>query len=579
MSDIAALVSDHLDIWTAATERKSSAGRGGGKRVSLYGIERLRALILDLAVRGRLVPQDEHDGTGSALLEAIEAERKRQFSSGETKRLSSPDPLNDAPFPIPESWAWTQIGIVTNYGETEKADPGSVDDDTWVLELEDVEKGTSRLIERVTHSTRKFQSQKNRFRVGDVIYGKLRPYLDKVLIADTPGVCTTEMVPMRAYHGVEAAYLRLFLKSPFFISFADGSTHGMNLPRLGTDKARAAPFSLPPLAEQRRIVAKVDELMALCDALEGESAAALAAHQTLVETLLATLVNSAHPADLAANWSRLEAHFDTLFTTEASIDALKQTILELAVRGRLVSQNAADEPASELLRKIIASNSKRVATGQSKKMRSESAVRSGPAPFGLPPSWVWTSLDRLAFKLTDGAHHTPTYTDEGVPFLSVKDMSSGTLDFSDTRFISAEQHSELYQRCDPEKGDLLITKVGTTGIPVIVDTEKPFSLFVSVALVKAPWDLVSVEFLRLLVDSPFVRKQSAEGTQGIGNKNLVLRTIGAFQIPLPPLAEQKRIVTKVDALIALCDDLKARTADAGQTQMRLADAIVERAAA
>jgi type I restriction enzyme S subunit len=111
-------------------------------------------------------------------------------------------------------------------------------------------------------------------------------------------------------------------------------------------------------------------------------------------------------------------------------------------------------------------------------------------------------------------------------------MSAGTLDFSDTRFISEEQHPELYKRCNPEKGDLLITKVGTTGVPVIVDTEQPFSFFVSVALVKAPWDLLSVEFLRLLVDSPLVRKQSADGTQGIGNNNLVLRTIGAFRIPL-----------------------------------------------
>ena len=212
-------------------------------------------------------------------------------------------------------------------------------------------------------------------------------------------------------------------------------------------------------------------------------------------------------------------------------------------------------------------------------MRSNTPATVGQFPFDIPDGWLWTTLDQLAFKITDGAHHTPTYTDTGVPFLSVKDMSAGELDFGDTRFISDDQHADLFKRCDPEFGDLLITKVGTTGVPVIVDTDRPFSLFVSVALVKAPWDLLSVQFLRLLVDSPFVRAQSAEGTQGIGNKNLVLRTIGAFRMPLPPLGEQQRIVAKVDALMALCDALKARLADAAQTQRYLADALTERAAA
>jgi type I restriction enzyme S subunit len=341
----------------------------------------------------------------------------------------------------------------------------------------------------------------------------------------------------------------------------------------------SSPVPLPPVGEQQRIVAKVDELMALCDALEGESAAAMAAHQALVEALLATLTASTDAADLAINWARLEAHFDTLFTTEASIDALKQTVLDLAIRGKLVPQDADEESATELLKRIAKSNAKRLADGQSKKMRS--LGNNGPAnpPFMLPKNWAWADLAQIAYKLTDGAHHTPSYQDSGVPFLSVKDMSSGELDFSDTRFISEEEHEDLYKRCNPEKGDLLITKVGTTGVPVIVDTDRPFSLFVSVALVKAPWDMISVEYLRLLVDSPFVRKQSAEGTQGIGNKNLVLRTIAAFYIPLPPLAEQLRIVAKVDDLMAQCNALKAGVSSAAETQRHLANSIVERAAA
>lgn len=575
MSEIAALVSDHLDIWTAATERKNGAGRGRGKGVSLYGIERLRALILDLAVRGRLVPQDAHDGTGAALLEAIEAERKRQFSSGETKRLTSPDPLKDTPFPIPESWAWTQIGIVTNYGETEKADPGSVDDDTWVLELEDVEKGTSRLIERVTHSTRKFQSQKNRFRVGDVIYGKLRPYLDKVLIADTPGVCTTEMVPMRSYHGVEAAYLRLFLKSPVFISFADGSTHGMNLPRLGTDKARAAPFSLPPLAEQGRIVAKVDELMALCDALEGQSAAALAAHQTLVEALLATLANSADVAALAANWTRLEVHFDSLFTTEASVDALKQTVLELAVRGQLVRRDDNDSPAADLIASWQGAKQEKLEQGGDRRVKPAEAPTKPPFP--LPMHWAIQSFENV-FLFIDYRGNTPPKTDDGIPLITAKNIRMGYLDREPREFVSPATYKSWMTRGFPKIGDLFFTTEAPLGNICLNDIEEPFAI-AQRAICLQPYGEANTRFLAIAIMSRSMQRVIDEAATGMTARGIKAGKLKTIALPIPPAAEQERIAAKVDELLALCEDLKALIADAGQTEMRLADAIAERAAA
>ena len=165
-------------------------------------------------------------------------------------------------------WLWTRLGDVTNYGISDKAEPGAVDEDTWVLELEDVEKETSKLLQKVRFADRQFRSSKNRFCEGDVIYGKLRPYLDKVIIADEDGVCTTEMIPLRGYANITPQYLRLVMKSPYFIWYANESTHGMNLPRMGTDKARLALFPMVSETEQHRIVAKVDELMAICDALQ-----------------------------------------------------------------------------------------------------------------------------------------------------------------------------------------------------------------------------------------------------------------------------------------------------------------------
>lgn len=584
MSDITALVADNLEIWTGAIERKSGAGRGGGKRINLYGIERLRALILDLAVLGKLVPQDHADEPATKALERLAKARAAEIKAGLARKPKSIATLPAHLRSLPSGWVWTQLGTIA---EISPSNVAGDDAEASFVPMAMVSTSISGEHEAEIRRWGEIKKGFTHFADGDLGLAKITPCFENGKAAifqnlrNGIGAGTTELHIARPWSDdVNRRYILLTMKTGSFLANGEKQMTGTaGQKRVTRAYFEATPLPFPPLAEQRRIVAKVDELMGLCDALERESADALAAHQTLVETVLAALVNSADAADLAVNWARLETHFDSLFTTETSIDALKQTILDLAVRGKLVEQIAADGAASDLLKKIMASNAKRVAAGGAKKMRSQSETSSGMSPFDVPPSWVWTSLDRIAYKLTDGAHHTPTYTAEGVPFLSVKDMSSGKLDFSDTRFISEEQHAELYRRCDPEAGDLLITKVGTTGVPVIVDTDEPFSLFVSVALIKAPWELISVEYLRLLVDSPFVRKQSADGTQGIGNKNLVLRTIGAFQIPLPPRAEQHRIVAKADELMALCDALKARLANAAETRRNLADAIVERAAA
>ena len=145
-------------------------------------------------------------------------------------------------------------------------------------------------------------------------------------------------------------------------------------------------------------------------------------------------------------------------------------------------------------------------------------------------------------KLTDGTHSTPRYTDSGVPFISVKDVSSGVLSFDSAKHISENEHRELYKRCDPKRGDILLTKVGTTGIPVIVDTDEEFSLFVSVAQLRFSHSLLDKNYLLLLIQSPLVQQQCTEHTRGVGNKNWVMRDIANTLVAIPPLAEQKRIV-------------------------------------
>ena len=179
-------------------------------------------------------------------------------------------------------------------------------------------------------------------------------------------------------------------------------------------------------------------------------------------------------------------------------------------------------------------------------------------PFDIPESWCWCRLGEIVNKLTDGTHRTPKYVEKGIPFLSVKNLSSGKMDFDNTKFITPEEHKELYARCNPEKGDMLLTKVGTTGIPVINDSDIEFSLFVSVALIKFNHDFLDAKFFLYLLQSPLVQEQAKENTRGVGNKNWVMDAIANTILVLPPLAEQKRIVRALEAILPVIDEYRKK---------------------
>ncbi len=232
---------------------------------------------------------------------------------------------------------------------------------------------------------------------------------------------------------------------------------------------------------------------------------------------------------------------------------LKNSILQLAIQGKLVEQREEEGTAEELFIKIQEEKQKLIAEKKIKKEKPLPEITEDEKPFDIPESWKWCRLGSILYKLTDGAHSTPKYIASGVPFLSVKDISSGKLNFLNCKYISEQEHKELYARCNPEFGDLLLTKVGTTGIPVIVDTNEQFSLFVSVALLKFNQNLIYNKFLQILINSPLVQIQAAENTRGVGNKNWVMRDIASTIIVLPPLDEQKRIVVKIEELMPYID--------------------------
>ena len=251
-------------------------------------------------------------------------------------------------------------------------------------------------------------------------------------------------------------------------------------------------------------------------------------------------------------------------------EQLKASILQRAMEGKLVPQNPNDEPASELLKRIKAEKEKLISEGKIKRDKKETEIFRGDdgkhyekfadgsvqeigVPYDIPVTWKWVRLENITRLINDGTHSTPHYTETGIPFLSVRDISSGTLDFSNTKYISVEEHAILSKRTKPEMNDILLSKVGTTGIPVKVDTDKEFSIFVSLALLKFT-SSINVDFMVHLIKSPVIFKQSKLGTRGVGNKNLVLQTIKNFLFPLPPLSEQQRIVEAIESALEKVDE-------------------------
>ncbi len=170
--------------------------------------------------------------------------------------------------------------------------------------------------------------------------------------------------------------------------------------------------------------------------------------------------------------------------------------------------------------------------------------------------WEEKKLSEICNLITDGTHSTPKYTEKGVPFLSVKNLTNGFIDFSETRFISEEEHKFLTKRCKPEQEDILYTKIGTTGIAQVIDTDKEFSIFVSVALLKVKRDIIYNYYLRHALNAPKAREQARKRTRGTANKNLVITDIKEITVPVPPISEQQQIVSKLDALSAKCKELE-----------------------
>jgi type I restriction enzyme S subunit len=548
------------------------------------GVARLRELILTLAVQGKLVPQDPSDEPANELLKKIRAEKDRLMAEGKIKRDKPLAEIAEGvtPFALPAAWEWVKFGDValissgiTLGRKTPIASPTLLpylrvaNVQRWHLNLTSMKEV---VIDR---------SELERFQLcdGDLLITEGGDW-DKV---GRTTVWRNELPTCLHQNHVFKArgtsgdwnpiWAELYLNSPVARSyFASAAKQTTNLASINMTQLKNCVFPVPPLAEQSRIVTRVEELMRLCDALEAKARLEATQHEQLVRTLLSTLTTSTTPEELTVNWHRVATHFDLLLDRPEAVDALEQTILQLAVRGLLVPQDPQDEPVSTLLQKIRAEKDRLIAVGEIKRDKPLPPIAADEQPFELPPGWEWVKLQQ-AFDVRDGTHDTPKYQSTGYPLVTSKNIYGGVLDLTDVKLISPADHEQISARSKVDRGDILFAMIGSIGNPVLVDTDVEFSVK-NVALFKYYAASLSCPQYLLLVlqtEAAGMKERAAGGVQSF----ISLGQLRSSIVALPPLAEQSRIVARVASLRALCADLRQRLTTARTQQALLAEVLVQ----
>ncbi len=537
-------------------------------------IVRFRRFILDLAVRGKLVEQDLNDEPASKLLKRIASEKARLVKTGKIKKQKIIPTLlgQDMPCPLPVNWRWSQIAEIGVLSPR-----NNVDDDVQssFVPMPLIASGYGLPIEHEVRQWGEIKKGYTHFAEGDVGLAKITPCFENGKSAvfrnltGGLGSGTTELHIVRPLF-VDPDYILIFLKCSHFIEAGIPKMTGTaGQKRVPTEYFANSSFPLPPLTEQHRIVAKVDELMALCDRLEVARAEREATRDRLAAASLARLnAPDPNPSVFQGHAAFALENFAPLTTRLDQIKGLRQTILNLAVRGMLVEQDRADEPASELLKRITAEK-----VGGRKKTKPTTNLTSSITGWDVPQGWVIIDLQSVCASITDGDHLPPPKTESGIPFLVIGNVRSQTIEFAGSRFVSPEYYEALDPIRRPRSGDLLYTLVGSYGIPIVVRDDQPFCVQRHIGILR-PSKLIDVLFLARAMESRLVFEQAIACATGIAQKTVPLSGLRRLLIPLAPLAEQHRIVAKVDELMALCDRLEANIATGDNTRCRLLDTLL-----
>jgi type I restriction enzyme, S subunit len=507
-------------------------------------VTKMRELVLELAVPGKLVEAPSKPETDRAWL---------AFKKEISERIYSYDPGPPPPFEIPNHWEWCVLAEVADCRASAKVPPSSISDKDWVLDLEDIDGTTGQIIQFATFAERRSLSTKAAFGPGDVLYSKLRPYLNKVVVAEKKGFCTTEIIPLRPATFHEPGFLRIYLRSLTFLNYAAQKNYGMKMPRLGTKDLESAQIPLPPPSEQKRIVAKVDELMALCDRLEAQQQEREEQASALARASLALFAEAPTPANL-----------NLLFHKSYSIPPadFRKSILTMAVHGKLVSHDPKDEPASELIARLAREMNEETRKRQA---APQPIIDKDSIQYALPKKWVWARFRDVAIIASnlvqpklylDYTHLAPDNIEKGNGVL----LPCSTV--REDKVISANH------RFYP--GQIVYSKIRPNLAKVVV---VDFEGLCSADMYPIDALIDSFYLQRFMLSEPFL-VQAVKTDTRVAMPKINQSELNAICVPVPPLNEQRRIVARLDQMMILVDQLETQLAACRTTAKNLLEALV-----
>ncbi|MEZ9422316.1 restriction endonuclease subunit S [Vibrio lentus] len=547
------MITDNIDTWTSTVKTKATTGRGSSKKLELYGVKKLRELILGLGLSGKLtgsnnqLPENIVSDLQTARAEYIKSENRK------IKEYSYPQPvLKESP--LPNGWQWLRVGQLCDLqtGATpSRQHPeyfgGSVN---WLVSG-DINRYSIDECDQTITEEGLSNSNCKVLKPGTVMIalngqGKTRATVAMLRI---PAACNQSLVGITPFSDkiLSPTFLLYALKYRYFeIRDITGQNQ-----RRGLNMGLVAQLSvpLPPIEDQSAIVQRVDELMTLCDQLEQQTEASIEAHQVLVSTLLDALTNSANAEELMQNWQMVSEHFDTLFTTEESIEQLKQTILQLAVMGKLVPQDPNDEPAAKLLERIA---EEKVLLIKEKKIKKHPNVE----PIGdvgiIPKTWKAIVVQDFAdIRLgSTPSRHESSYWNGNIPWVSSGEVANGVI--VDTAEKITQSGFDNSSTSIIPKGSLLMAIIGqgkTRGQTALLDIDACTNQNVAAFVFNGQF--IIPEYVWLWAQSKY--ESHRQGGHGGAQPALNGKKVRSFAFPLPPAEEQKRIVEKVKKLNSLCE--------------------------
>ena len=477
--------------------------------------DRLKKSLLQAAIQGQLTEQLPTDGNARDLLQKIRAEKAKLIAVKKIKAEKPLPPVTDdeIPFDIPDNWCWCRLGEVCNYGTNETILPAAMKIGKLLIDLEDVEKDAGNLIKRKFFDGTNANSSKNIFRRGQVLFGKLRVYLNKVIVADADGYCSSEILPLDFGQNILNRYAQIFLMSPMFLSYANACSYGTKMPRLGTKAGQLALFPLPPLAEQERIVEKLNELLSEVDELAKDE-------RELVE---------------------LEETFPR---------RMRNSLLQAAIQGKLTEQLPSDGDARDLLRKIRTEKAKLLAEKKIKAEKSLPPVTDDEIPFDLPNNWCWCRLGEVCEMYTGNSiaesEKKAKYLGltDGFSYIGTKDISfDSRINYNNGVRIPFENNFRRAKK----NSVLMCIEGGSAGRKIAVTNQ---DVCFGNKLCNFNSEEISNRYIYFYLQSSAFKKFFVDNVTGIIG-GVSLKRLNLIPLPLPPLAEQKRIVESLEELMII----------------------------